>query len=92
MDNSTYEMTHFLYFFLFFWWIMLIIYKLELPIKLYNRFSTKFIDELTNCEFCMESHTATLLAIILAIYDQNHLILLYAPMSALDQAISEVPR
>ena len=61
---------------------MLIIYKVNLPTKLYNRFSTKFIDELTNCEFCMESHTATLLAIILAVIEQNHLLILYAPMSA----------
>lgn len=72
----------FICFFLFFWWLMLIIYKVNLPTKLYNRFSTKFIDELTNCEFCMESHTATLLAIILAVIEQNHLLLLYAPMSA----------
>ena len=80
MDYNT--LTEFICFFLFFWWLMLIIYKVNLPTKLYNRFSTKFIDELTNCEFCMESHTATLLAIILAVIEQNHLLLLYAPMSA----------
>tara|TARA_Y100000385_G_C13031952_1_gene611173 strand:- start:96 stop:353 length:258 start_codon:yes stop_codon:yes gene_type:complete len=76
------DIIDFICFFLFFWWLMLIIYKVNLPTKLYNRFSTKFIDELTNCEFCMESHTATLLAIILAVIEQNHLLLLYAPMSA----------
>lgn len=80
MDNGI--IVQFIGFFLIFWWLMLIIYKINLPVKLYNRYRTKFIDQLTNCEFCMESHTATLLAIILAVIDQNHLVIFFGPMAA----------
>jgi hypothetical protein len=75
-------LTEFIVFFLGFWWFMLILYKLNMPIKLYNKFNNTFLDKLTNCEFCMESHLATALAIILALHHQNYLILLYGPMSA----------
>jgi hypothetical protein len=75
-------LTEFLVFFLVFWWLMLIMYKQSIPVRLYNKFKYKIIDKLTNCDFCMESHTATALAIILALHHQNHLILLYGPMSA----------
>ena len=75
-------MIDFIVFFLFFWWIMLIFYKLELPIKIYNKSKREFIDQLTSCEFCMESHMATILAIILAVIQQDYTVILYAPMSA----------
>jgi len=72
----------FVQFFLVFWWVMLIIYKINLPQKLYNRFKYKFIDKLTSCEFCMESHLACLLAIPLALYYLNPKLLLFGIMSA----------
>jgi len=75
-------LNEFVVFFLVFWCLMLIMYKQSIPVRMYNKFSYNFIDKLTNCEFCMEFHTSTALAIILALHDQNHLILLYGPMSA----------
>jgi len=81
MDTTKY-LIEFIVFFLVFWWLMCIMYKLNIPVKLYNKFNNTFIDKLTNCEFCMESHSATLLAIIMAVHHQDHLILLYGPMSA----------
>ena len=73
---------HFVQFFLLFSWLMLIIYKINLPPKLYNRFKYKFIDKLTSCEFCMESHLACLLAIPLAICYQDPKLLLCGFMAA----------
>jgi len=81
MDTTKY-IIEFIVFFLVFWWLMLIMYRQNIPVRLYNRFKYKLIDKLTNCEFCMESQTATALAIILALHYQDHLILLYGPMSA----------
>ena len=53
----------FIKFFLFFWWVMIILYKNNIPQKFYNKFKYKLIDKLTNCEFCMESHIGTFLSI-----------------------------
>ena len=75
-------LTDFIIFFLVFWWVMLIIYKVNAPEKLYNRFKNKFIDQLTSCEFCMESHIACLLAIPLAFYLLDLKFLLFGIMSA----------
>lgn len=75
-------LTHFIVFFLIFWWFMLIIYKVNAPQKLYNRFKYTFIDKLTSCEFCMESHIACLLAIPLVFYYQDPKLLLCGIMSA----------
>lgn len=75
-------LTGFIQFFLVFWWLMLIIYKVNAPQKLYNRFKYKFIDKITSCEFCMESHLACLLAIPLAYYYQDPKLLLYGIMTA----------
>ncbi len=48
-------MEYFIVYFLFFVWFSTAIFKAELPNRLYNLIPTKFIDDLTNCEFCLET-------------------------------------
>ena len=69
-------------FFLLFWWFMLIFYKLNIPVKFYNRFPSTFTDRLTNCEFCQESHIGTLFALILFLYCGDYIVLTFGFMSA----------
>ena len=71
-----------LIFYLVFHWIMCIFYKLNVHLKLYDLITTKFIDELTSCEFCMETHVANLMAICLFVYSGDYWHLLFGILSA----------
>lgn len=82
MDGYTTTMTIFIFFFLLFWWFMLIFYKVNAPVKIYNRFQYKFIDDLTNCEFCQESHIGTFFAVLLFLYCGEYFVLTFGFMSA----------
>lgn len=82
MDACNITILDFIYFFLLFWWFMLIFYKLDAPVKIYNRFSNKFIDDLTNCEFCLESHIGTVFALLLFLYCGDYFVLTFGYMAA----------
>ena len=72
----------FIKFYLIFWWIMLLIYKHELHIKFYNKFKYKFIDKLTSCEYCMETHIATFLGLLYAFLIMNPYVAIYGIMAS----------
>jgi len=80
----------FITWFLLFWWLMLVYYKLNLNIKIYNLLPYKFIDDLTNCEFCQESHIGTILSACLYVYTGDYYFFLYGFMfSALSNLLKE---
>ena len=54
--------------FLWFWFGMIIFYKYEMPIRIYQIWPSKALDELTNCEFCMEFWLGTLQGLIFCLY------------------------
>ena len=71
---------NFIIFYLVFWWVMSILYKdnmihnkLEgLGLKLGRNTSVGgFIDSLSQCKFCIENHTSTLMAVSYAYYCQD---------------------
>jgi hypothetical protein len=61
---------------------MFIYYKNNFPVKIYNKIKHPFIDRLTDCEFCQESHISTFLSILYYLYCDNEIVLLYGFMSA----------
>lgn len=54
--------------FLWFWFGMAIFYKYEMPIRIYQIYPCKFLDDLTNCEFCMEFWIGTLQGLFFSVY------------------------
>jgi hypothetical protein len=75
-------MNDFIAFFLLFKWFMLVYYKTGIPVKLYNIFQNKFIDQLTECEFCQESHISTIMCFFYYLYCGDEIVLFYGFMSA----------
>ena len=61
---------------------MVIFYKWSIPERLYNIFPLSFVDRLTNCEFCLESHIGTLFSVFLFAYSGEYVVLTYGIMSA----------
>lgn len=81
----------FIQFFLVFYYVCIIAYKLEVPNKIKKLQKTPFLGrffyELSQCEFCMENHLAFALAIWISYYFFDWSMLIYAPMSA---ALSQI--
>ena len=78
-------MSLFIVFFLFFWWVRIILFKYELPIKiqaLAAKKRSKFLNDLSECEFCIENHIACIIAVGFCFYCQDYIYLTYGPMSA----------
>ena len=61
---------------------MLFVYKHELHNRLYNRFKYPIIDKLTSCEYCIETHIGTALALIYGLSIMNINVVIYGIMAA----------
>ena len=70
-------MYNFIAYFLVYYWAILLIYRLNLPTKLYNLLPNAFIDELTNCEFCIESHVSLVFALFFYYFSGDNSAILY---------------
>jgi hypothetical protein len=57
-------MPDFIIYYLIWWYIIILFYRLQMPVHMYNKIPNKFTDKLTNCEFCMESHLSLAFALI----------------------------
>ena len=61
---------------------MILFYKWDMPVLIYNALPYKFIDKLTNCEFCMENHLACIVAVCWYYQFNDLIILLFGVMAA----------